>query len=172
MRLAARNVATQAMGSVFWDVDVSKVPPSDVSVSPLVLTSDHADAVPTISDIARNGAAAGVAQMTARRAFTAQDVLSISTLVANGRDADEGLAAAFVITTEDGREVARKDVALPQADRRTEAAAFGQRLTLESLAPGHYRADFVVRSPNGRVRAERALLFEVERPKGSSASAQ
>ena len=162
IRLAALNRSTQLQGSLFWDVDVPVVPPSDVAVSPLVVSSRRADAMPTISDVPR-GSADG--QMTARRAFSSEDVLSISTLVANGRKPGEALAAAFVISTDDGREVARKDVTLPDADRRSEMAAFSQRVSLDSLTPGRYRADFVVRSANGHVRAERALLFEVEAPK-------
>jgi len=165
VRLAAHNRSTQEMGSLFWDVDVPTVPPSDVEVSPLVLTSRAADTMPTISD-ASKGSASSTGMMTARRAFASEDVLSISTLVANGRKPGEPLTAAFVISTDDGREVARQDVALPSTDRRSELAAYSQRVALDTLAPGHYRADFVIRSANGRVRAQRALLFEVTRPTG------
>jgi hypothetical protein len=160
VRFAAQNHATQSLGSLFWDVDVPVVPPSDVAISPLVLTSQQADSMPTISDVPR-GSAPTQGLMTARRAFVPEDVLSISTLVANGRQSSETLAASFVVSTDEGREVARKDVTLPAADRRSELAAFSQRVGLEALSPGHYRADFVVRSPNGRIRAERALLFEI-----------
>lgn len=171
VRLAALNRATQTAGSLFWDVDVSTVPPSDVAVSPLVLTSRQADTMPTISDVPRaSGPADGM--MTAQRAFGAADVLSISTLVANGRDTGETLAASFVVSSSDGREVARKDVDLPPADRRSEVAAFSQRVTLNTLAPGRYRADFVVRSSDGRVRAQRALLFEVGRAGSESRRGQ
>lgn len=162
VRMAARSVSTQATGSLFWDVDVTSVPPSDVAVSPLVLTSEQSDTVPTITEMAPASAAVN-GRMTARRTFRSQDVLSISTLVGNGRDASDVMAAAFVITGEDGREIARRDVALPSADRRTEMAAFGQRVALESLTPGRYRADFVVKSANGKVRAERALEFQVQK---------
>lgn len=166
IRLAAQNHETQALGSLFWDVDVPVIPPSDVALSPLVLTSQQSDAMPTISDVPQ-ASKRGDGLMTARRAFTSEDVLSISTLVANGRKAGELLTAAFVVSTDEGREVARKDVNLPDADRGSELAAFSQRVALDTLAPGRYRADFVVRSSNGRVRAERALLFEVERSKGA-----
>ncbi len=165
IRLAAVNRATQSQGSLFWDVDVPGAPPSDVAVSPLVLTSRQADTMPTISDVAR-ASAPGLGLMTARRAFQSPDVLSISTLVGNGRPIDETLDASFVVSSEDGREVARKDVTLPGADRRSELAAFSQRVTLAALSPGRYRADFIVRSANGRVRAERALVFDVEKLKG------
>jgi len=167
VRLAARNTSTNAMGSLFWDVDVAKVPPSDVTISPLVLTSETTDGMPTVNDVKRETPPID-ARMTAQRAFTPADALSFSTLVANGRGAGEALAAAFVISSEEGQEVARTDVALPSADRSKTLAAFGQRLALDTLAPGRYRADFVVKSANGRVRAERALLFEVAAAKRSS----
>jgi hypothetical protein len=160
VRFAAQNRGTQAIGSLFWDVEMPKVPPSDIAVSPLVVSSRRADTMPTISDVPREPAP-NDGLMTARRAFLSDDILSISTLVANGRSSGETLSASFVVTADDGREVARKDVALPDADRRSELAAFSQRVGLDTLAPGRYRADFIVRSASGRVRAERAMLFEI-----------
>jgi hypothetical protein len=167
VRVAARAVNSDAVGSVFYDLEVPEFGKQNLGFSGLVLTSATAGLVPTagsvpmFKDVLPN-------PPTATRVFFPFDTLALFAEIYDGESNAHTLDVATTLTASDGS-VAFRTVDQRQTGGRTAAGARGPALVytaqvpLKTMPPGIYSLKVEATSRMGKKppHAERALLVKV-----------
>jgi hypothetical protein len=161
LRMAARDTANGALGTVFHDIDVPDFSAAALSMSHLVLTSVSGTTTPTVR-VEQESLALPVLPSAARE-FTANDELILFAEIYDRASEPHGVDTTTTVRTAEGRTVFRHHQESVSGGSES-AGGFGYvaRIRLQDMPPGAYvvTVDAVSRLSNDG-RATRQVPFRI-----------
>jgi VWFA-related protein len=164
LRVAANDLATNAVGSVLYDLDVPDFTRGPLSMSGLVLASRVASAVPTFRPDEELGQVLPTPPMGSRIFPIGDDLALFVEIYDNAGGSSHKIDIATTVTADEGKVMFKTDDVRDSSELKGKGGGYGyaSRVPLDGLTPGLYVLKVEARSRLGQgATADRQVQFRI-----------